>query len=90
MLIILRSRTKRRLVLGFRLLITLFIFSLVFAHLYNIYHGNNLIEEGRLWDDRPSGNPIRVENSEQAAESKDPGVLDQFVVRLRDFYQRDQ
>lgn len=90
MLVIFRNRTKRRLVLGLRILVTLFILSLVFAHLYNIYNGNNLIREGWLRDDKPSGNPIRVENTGLADEQKDQGVLDQFVVRLRDFYQRDQ
>jgi len=89
LLVIFRPRTKRRLTLGFRLLVTVFIFSLVVSHLYDMYSGHNTIREGWLREDKPSGNPMRVENQKQAAEEKDPSVLDEFVVKLRDFYRKD-
>lgn len=90
MLVILRNRTKKRITLGFRILVTLFIISLVVSHLYNMYHGTDVIREGWLRDDRPSGNPLRVENIKKSDNKGNPGVLDQFVVKLRDFYQKDQ
>ncbi len=90
MLVIVRQRTKKRLTLGVRLLITLLIFSLIFSHLYNMYHGKNVVREGWLRDDRPSGNPMRVENTKETGKKSDPNVLDRFVVKLRDFYQKDQ
>lgn len=90
MLVIVRRKTKRRLTLSLKVLVALFVISLVFSHLYNMYAGKDVIREGWLRDDRPSGNPLRVENQYKAAENKNPDILDQFVVKLRDLYQRDQ
>jgi len=90
MLVIIRNRTKKRITLGLRILITLFILSLVFSHLYNMYNGNNIVREGWLREDRPSGNPMRVENTEKTVEKNGPDVLDQFVIKVRDFYQKDR
>ncbi len=90
MLVIMRNRTKKKFIAGFRILVTVFILALVFSHLYNMYHGTNVIREGWLREDRPSGHPIRVENTEKAVEKSNPNVLDQFVVKIRDLYQKDQ
>ena len=90
MLVIVRNRTKRRLTIGFRILVTLFIVSLIVSHIYNMYSGTNVIREGWLREDRPSGHPLRVENIKESAQKDNPGLLDQFVIKLRDFYQKDQ
>lgn len=90
MLVIVRPRTKKRLSLGGRVLITVLILSMVFGHLYNTLHGKNMIKEGWLRNDRPSGNPMRVENVQNKKENRNPGVLNQFVVKLRDFYHQDR
>lgn len=90
MIVIVRPQTKKRITLGFRILVTVFILTLVLGHLYNMYQGNNVIREGWLRDDRPSGNPMRVHNDPQTLKNDNPTVLDQFVVKLRDFYQKDQ
>lgn len=89
-LVVLRPRTKRKIIAGFRVLVTLFVLALVVGHLYNMYHGNELIREGWLRDDKPSGNPMRVENQARETQENSPTVLDQFVVKVRDFYHRDQ
>lgn len=89
MLVIVRPQTKKKLTLGFRILVTLFVLTLVLGHLYNMYHDNNVIREGWLRDDKPSGNPMRVENDPQI-KNNNTNVLDQFVVKLKDFYHKDQ
>ncbi|PKM80113.1 MAG: hypothetical protein CVU89_15250 [Firmicutes bacterium HGW-Firmicutes-14] len=89
MLVILRDRTRKRITLGIRVLATLFIASLVISHLINMYNGKDPIREGWLREDRPSGNPMRVEISEQTVKKEDPSILDRFVVKLRDFYRID-
>ena len=33
---------------------------------------------------------MKVENIKEAEQKSNPGVLDQFVIKLRDFYQKDQ
>ncbi len=90
MLFILRARTRKRIALGFKFLVTLFVVSLVFSHLYNMYLGHDIVREGWLRDDRPSGNPMRVENIKQNGKENTPGALDLFEAKLRDFYQKDQ
>lgn len=90
MLLIIRPRTKRRLTLGGRILITALILSLVVGHLYYTFHGKNMIREGWLRNDRPSGNPMRVENVQKQQVNNNPGTLNQFVVKLRDFYHHNQ
>lgn len=90
MLVIVRPRTKKRITLGFRILVTVFVLTLVIGHLYNMYHDNNVIREGWLRDDKPSGNPMRVHNEPKVLKDNNPGVLDQFVIKLRDFYLKDQ
>ncbi len=90
MLVVLRPRTKKRLTVGFRILVTLFVLALVIGHLYNMYHDNELIREGWLREDKPSGNPMRVENQARESQENSPSVLDQFVVKVRDFYHKDQ
>lgn len=78
-------------VLGFRILVTLVILGLVVTHLYNIYHHTALSQEGWLKEDRPSGNPMRVEKTEQKAGKLQKGnVMDEFVVKMQDFYRRDR
>jgi len=89
-LVIVRRKTKRRLTLSLKVIVAVFVISLVCSHLYNMYAGKDVIREGWLRDDRPSGNPLRVENGYKAAEKKNPDILDQFVVKLRDLYQKDQ
>jgi len=92
MLVIIRNSTRKRLRFGLQLLIALFILSLIISHLYNMYNGSNMIREGWLRDDRPSGNPMRVDNIEgtgKEVKKDNPTILDEFVVKLRDFYQRD-
>jgi len=39
-------------------------------------------------DEHPSGNPLRVENEEQS--SKYEQVMDQFVIKLQEFYYEEQ
>jgi hypothetical protein len=39
---------------------------------------------GWFEDEHPTGNPMRVENEEQS--SKYDQVMDQFVIKLQDFY----
>lgn len=39
---------------------------------------------GWFEDEHPSGNPMRVENEESS--SKYDQVMDQFVIKLQDFY----
>ncbi len=91
MFIIVRNRTKLKLVLGFRILVTLIILGLVVTHLYNIYQGPVVTKEGWLRDDRPSGNPMRVEKTEKKAVNSQQGnILDEFVVKLQDFYRMDR
>jgi len=91
MFIIVRNRTKQRFMLGFKILVTLIILGLVCTHLYNIYYGPAPTREGWLKDDRPSGNPMRVEKSElKVDKSKQENILDGFVVKLQDFYRRDR
>ncbi|MFZ5641814.1 MAG: hypothetical protein ACOY4Q_14150 [Bacillota bacterium] len=91
MFIIVRSATKRKVTLGFRILVTLVILGLVVSHLYNIYHNSALSQEGWLRDDRPSGNPMRVEKSEQKVDKTQKGnILDEFVVKMQDFYLKDR
>lgn len=87
MLFILRRKTKRKLTLSLKVLVALFVISLVCSHLYNMHAGKNVIREGWLRDDKPSGNPLRVENAAKAAQKKNPDILDQFVVKLKDLYQ---
>jgi hypothetical protein len=89
-LVIVRRKTKRRLTLGLKVLVAIFVISLVCSHVYNMYSGKNVIREGWLRDDKPSGNPLRVQNGYGAVEKKNPDILDQFVVKLRDLYQKDQ
>lgn len=90
MLVIVRRKTKRRLTLGLKFLVAVFIISLICSHMYNMYNGKNVIREGWLRDDKPSGNPLRVENGYGAAAEKNPDLLDQFVVKVRDLYQKNQ
>lgn len=90
MFVIVRNRTKRRLTIGCRILVALFIVSLIVSHIYNMYSGTNVIREGWLREDSPSGHPLRVENIKESAHKDNPGLLDQFVIKLRDFYQKDQ
>ncbi len=90
MLLIVRPQTKKNLTLGLRIFVTLFVLTLVLGHLYNMYHDNNVIREGWLRDDKPSGNPMRVENDPQIIKNNNIHVLDQFVVKLKDFYHKDQ
>jgi hypothetical protein len=91
MFIIVRAATKRKVTLGFRIMVTLVILGLVISHLYNIYHNAALSQEGWLRDDRPSGNPLRVEKTEQKADKMPKGnILDEFVVKMQDFYRKDR
>lgn len=90
MLLIVRNRTKRRFSFGFRVFVTVLVLALTVSHLYSMYNGKNIIKEGWLRDDRPSGNPLRVENTKQTVKKGSSNVLDQFVVKLKDFYQKDQ
>lgn len=76
--------------MGLKVLVAIFIISLVCSHMYNMYIGKNVIREGWLRDDKPSGNPLRVENGYGTATKKNPDLLDQFVVKVRDLYQKDQ
>jgi hypothetical protein len=43
---------------------------------------------GWFEDEHPSGNPMRVENEEPS--SKYDQVMDQFVIKLQDFYLEDR
>lgn len=91
MFIIIGSAIKRKIALTFRILVTLIILGLVVTHLYNIYHHSAMSQEGWLREDRPSGNPMRVEKTEQKVEKKQKGnVLDEFVVKMQDFYRKDR
>jgi hypothetical protein len=91
MLVIVRNCTKKRINIGIKVLIALFLVSLIISHLYNSYQGTNVIKEGWLRDDSPSGNPMRVENIRQSENiNTSPDVLDKFVVKLRDLYQKDE
>ncbi len=90
MLVILRSRTRKRITVGVKVLVTMFVVALVISHMYNIYQGRDIVREGWLKDDRPSGNPMRVENTRPIEKETTPGALDQFQAILRDFYQKDQ
>jgi len=89
-LFIIRKKTKRRATLSLKLLVAIFLISLICSHVYNMYNGKDVIREGWLRDDKPSGNPLRVENGYKAADKNNPDILDQFVVKLRDLYQQDQ
>lgn len=90
MLVIVRPRTKKRLMVLVKVMVTVFIFALVIGHFYNITHGKNMIREGWLRDDKPSGNPMRVENvPNHSLDDKKSGPLSEFVVKLRDFYHRE-
>lgn len=39
-------------------------------------------------DEHPTGNPLRVENEEQS--SRYEQVMDQFVIKLQDFYYEEK
>ena len=90
MLVVIRPQTRRRITRGFRVLVTVFVMVLVLGHLYNMYHGSRSVMEGWLKEDRPSGNPMRVENQARENQENNPNVLDRFVVIVRDYYQKDQ
>lgn len=114
MFVIIRSATKRKMVLGLRIMVTLVVLGLVVSHLYNIYYHSTLSQAGWLKEDKPSGNPMkvlgteekngkqvfpngnsgnpmRVEKTEQKAGMPQKGnVLDEFVVKLQDFYRGDR
>lgn len=90
MLIILRQATKRKISKGFRMIVTMVVISMIVGHLYNMYHGNNFIRQGWIRDDRPSGNPMRVQNDKNTLKKDNQNALDQFVVDLRGFYRRDR
>jgi len=67
-LFIIRKKTKRRATLSLKLLVAIFLISLICSHVYNMYNGKDVIREGWLRDDKPSGNPLRVENGYKAAD----------------------
>lgn len=78
-------------ILSFRIMVTLIILGLVVMHLYNIYNHSDISLEGWLREDRPSGNPMRVEKNENKADTKQKGnMLDEFVVKMQDFYRKDR
>ncbi|WP_418792404.1 hypothetical protein [Phosphitispora sp. TUW77] len=89
-LVILTPRIKRKLAVGFRVMVTLFVLVLMIGHLYNMYHDNELFKQGWLRDDKPSGNPMRVEEQTRETAENPQSVLNQFVGKVRDFYHRDQ
>lgn len=90
MLVIVRPRTKKIIRACFQIFVAVFVLALVVSHLFNMYTGKDVIREGWLRDDRPSGNPMRVENVEKSVNKSSPDVLDRFVVKIRDFYHKNQ
>ncbi len=92
MFVILRNRTKEKLTLGFRILVTLVVLGMVLTHLYTIYNGYIFTSQGLLREDRPSGNPMRVEGPQaNGDQQKNTGTpFDKFVVKLKDFYDNNR
>lgn len=90
MLIILRTRTKRLITLGFKLIITLFVVSIIVSHLVNSYQGKDVIREGWLREDKPSGNSMRVEKNHGYVENGNSNLMDEFVVQLKGFYRKGE
>jgi hypothetical protein len=91
MFIIVRAGTKRKMALGFRIMVTLVVLGLVMTHLYNIYSHAAITQEGWLREDKPSGNPMRVEKNEQMTDKQQEGkLLDEFVVKMQEFYRKDR
>ena len=90
MLIILRTKTKRLINLGFKIVITVFVVSIIISHLVNSYQGNNVIREGWLREDKPSGNSMRVEKNQESLQDSNSNMLDEFVVQLKGFYRKGE
>lgn len=91
MFFVMRERTKERLHFGFRIIVTIIILGMVITHLFGIYNGYIFTSQGLLREDKPSGNPMRVEHSESVAKEKGEkeNIFDSFVVKLKDFYKKD-
>ncbi|ADG82516.1 hypothetical protein Tfer_0451 [Thermincola ferriacetica] len=91
MFFILRNKTKEKITFGIRILITIVILGMVITHLYGIYNGYVFTSQRLLREDKPSGNPMRVEQTQTAGdkEMKTDNLLDEFVVKLKDFYKKD-
>ena len=91
MFLIVRSGTKRKFIFGLKILVTLIVLGLVFTHIYNMYQGPVAAKAGWLKEDRPHGNPMRVEKTEQQEVKSDKEhFMDEFVVKLQDFYRKDR
>jgi len=81
------SKVRERLYLILRILILLALLALILPKIYGIMEGQSFLSG--LEDRKPSGNPMRVENQAATTEKKeDEGLLQDFVVKLRDFYKK--
>lgn len=88
MLVILRA--KRIINLGLKIIVTIFVVSLIIGHLFNIYQSASTVRGGWLREDKPSGNSMRVENMQKPVQEEDSNILDRFVIQLKGFYQKDE
>ncbi len=80
------SKIKERLFLILRILILLALLALILPKVYGIMEKQDILSG--LEDRKPSGNPMRVEKQSSAEEKEDEGLLQNFVVKLRDFYKK--
>ena len=87
MFFVLSNRNKDKISFGFRVAITVVILGMVLSHLYGIYNGYVFTSQGLLREDKPSGNPMRVEQIEKEQTTINP--LDGIVVKLKDFYTKE-
>lgn len=69
-----------------RILILLALLALILPKVYGIMEGQNILSG--LEDRKPSGNPMRVDNQAAQEDKEDDGLLQNFVVKLRDFYKK--
>ncbi|MHB8171958.1 MAG: hypothetical protein ACYDG6_10535 [Thermincolia bacterium] len=86
MFVIVISKIKERLFLILRILILLALLALILPKVYGIMEGQNILSG--LEDRKPSGNPMRVDNQAAQEDKEDDGLLQNFVVKLRDFYKK--
>lgn len=87
-MIVVISSWKKRLVQFLAVILIVLVFALAVPAVAGIFHEQIPVLGNWFKEEQPSGNPMRVENKEDAKNFDE--VMDQFVIKLQNFYYEEK
>ncbi|MEQ8201717.1 MAG: hypothetical protein ABRQ24_09905 [Syntrophomonadaceae bacterium] len=89
-MVIVVGKWKGKLIRVAALIVVVVLFAAVLPRVAGVFYEKVPVFSGWMQDEHPTGNPVRVEQTQDVPGTDFHDTVDQFVIKLQNFYYQEQ